>query len=195
MIPRWIAIPVLCLGVPLGGCETLGLSDPDPETAMDAGPVCPATAVLADAVKVTKLRTGSGPANPMNVVLSAEMTQARLDCDYDQSANTLSVDLDFQIRATPGPAATGDNPQLDFFVAVVDADNNIVAKTIYHSQAVLNGRPANTYTQSVNNFSVPLLMDRRPVDYQILTGFQLTPDELAFNRIPRSPTAMAPAAP
>jgi hypothetical protein len=28
-------------------------------------------------------------------------------------------------------------------------------------------------------------MDRRPSDYEILTGFQLTPDELAYNRLPR----------
>jgi hypothetical protein len=28
-------------------------------------------------------------------------------------------------------------------------------------------------------------MDKRPYDYEILTGFQLTPDELAYNRIPR----------
>jgi hypothetical protein len=48
------------------------------------------------------------------------------------------------------------------------------------------GRPTNVYTQSVDNFPVPLGMDKRPYDYEILTGFQLTPDELAYNRIPRS---------
>jgi hypothetical protein len=28
-------------------------------------------------------------------------------------------------------------------------------------------------------------MDKRPYDYEILTGFQLTPDELAYNRVPK----------
>ena len=44
---------------------------------------------------------------------------------------------------------------------------------------------SNTYTQSVDGFPVPLAMDKRPYDYEILTGFQLTPDELAYNRVPR----------
>ena len=43
----------------------------------------------------------------------------------------------------------------------------------------------NTYTQSVDGFPVPLAMDKRPYDYEILTGFQLSPDELAYNRVPR----------
>jgi len=33
---------------------------------------------------------------------------------------------------------------------------------------------------------VPLSMDKRPYDVEILTGFQLTPDELAYNRVPKS---------
>jgi hypothetical protein len=80
----------------------------------------------------------------------------------------------------------GPDPQLDFFVAVVDADNNILSKTVYHGKPDLAGRATNIYTQSVDNFRVPLGMDKRPYDYEILTGFQLTPDELAYNRIPRS---------
>ena len=31
-----------------------------------------------------------------------------------------------------------------------------------------------------------LCLDKRPIDYQLLTGFQLSPAELAYNRIPKS---------
>ena len=189
---------VLAAILPLGGCESLGLSTPDPETVVDIGPPCPATAVLSDAVSVTKLRPGAtGLGNPADIAYSAEMSQARLDCDYDENANRLTIDLNFQVRATRGPAAPGQagDPQLDFFVAVVDLDDNVVAKTVYHGQAILGGRPTNTYTQSVNNFTVTLMMDRRPADYQLLTGFQLTPDELAYNRTPRAVPAVRPAMP
>ena len=44
---------------------------------------------------------------------------------------------------------------------------------------------AGQYTQNVIIFVVQLATDKRPVDYQLLTGFQLTPAELAYNRIPR----------
>jgi hypothetical protein len=76
------------------------------------------------------------------------------------------------------------DPQLDFFVAVVDADNNIISKNVFHGQPELRGRMTNTYTKASTVFRA-LAMDKRPDDYEILTGFQLTPDELAYNRVPR----------
>src|SRR5690349_13231680 len=119
----------LLLALPLAACETLGLSSPEPDQlVMDNGPVCPATAVLTDAVTVTKLKPGTqtAGANPANVVFTAEMSQAKLDCSYNRGSNQLTVDIDFAVKGTRGPAAMGPDPQLDFFVAVVDADNNII---------------------------------------------------------------------
>src|SRR5579885_1742294 len=180
-------IPLLAIACALSGCETLGLSDLTPNpNLVDTGPICPATAVLSDAVSVTKLKPGTPPGqlNPMAVAFSAEMSQAKLVCNYNRDQNRLTVDINFGIKATRGPAAAGADPQLSFFVAVVDEDNNIVSKGIYNSPPQMDGRTTNTYTQSVDNFPVPLGMDKRPGDFEILTGFQLTPDELAYNRIP-----------
>jgi hypothetical protein len=182
-------LPLLLLTLPLSACETLGLSSPAPDpTLVDMGPICPASAVLSDAVIVTKLKPGTPPGqrNPANVAFTAEMSQAKLDCNYDRDKNRLSVDIDFAVKATRGPAAAGPDPQLDFFVAVVDTDNNIVSKTVYHGQPELRGKQTNIYTQNVNNYPVPMATDKRPYDYEILTGFQLTPDELAYNRAPRA---------
>jgi hypothetical protein len=194
-LPR---LSLLLLLLPLAGCETLGLTTPMPDFSMDTGPVCPATAVLSDAVTVTKLKPGatSGQAIPANVAFTAEMSQAKLDCNYNREKNTLNVDINFAVKATRGPAATGADPQLDFFVAIIDADNNVISKQVYHEKPEMEGRMSNVYTQNVTNFRVPLAMDKRPYDYEILTGFQLTPDELAYNRIPRSiPAAGAAPAP
>ncbi len=186
----WFRGAVTACGFVACGCETLGLtSSTSDNMPVDLTPICPTSAVLSDAVSVTKLKPGtpvSAIANPANIVFTAEMTQAELlACNYDRQKNTLAVDLRFKVKAARGAAAQGDNPQLDFFVAVVDADNNLISKTVYHSQPVMDGKTANTYEQSINNFPVPLAMDKRPYDYEVLTGFQLTPDELAYNRTPR----------
>jgi len=176
---------ILLMSLPLSACETLGLTSP--MQAVDPGPICPSTAVLADAATVTKLKPGVplGIQNDAGVVFSAEMSQAKLNCNYDRTANKLSLDLSFAVKANRGPAATGADPQLDFFVAIIDADNNVIAKNIYHAQPEMAGRPNNVFTESVSNYPVPLATDKRPYDYEILTGFQLTPDELAYNRVPR----------
>ena len=185
---RLPVLTLILLALPLAACETLGLSSPDPGTVVDLGPVCPVTAVLSDATTVTKLKPGTpaGSRDAANVVFTAEMSQAMLDCDYDRTNNRLTVGIEFAVKGTRGPAAQATEPQLDFFVAVVDADNNIISKNIFHGQPEMRGRMSNTYTQNVENFPVPLAMDKRPYDYEILTGFQLTPDELTYNRVPRT---------
>ena len=182
-------LPVIFLPLVLSGCETLGLADPPPTVVEIVGP-CPSTAVLSDAVTVTKVKPGTpagAVAPPQNVILTAEMSKAQLECDYDQMANTLSVDITFAVRATRGAgAAGGADPALDYFVAIVDIDNNVLVKRNFQSRPNLGGRQTGIFQENVENFAIPLAEDNRPYDYEILTGFQLTPDELAYNRIPKT---------
>jgi hypothetical protein len=182
--------------LPLLGCQTLGLTSSAPQIVLDPGPVCPATAVLADAATVAKLKSGisGATAKPADVSFQAEMSQARLDCNYDRADNKLTISVKFAVKASRGPAAAATNPQLPYFIAIIDTDNNVLVKNVYNSRPQMDGRTNNTYTETVSDLPVPLAMDRRPSDYEILTGFQLTPDELAYNRIPRSIPAPRAAA-
>ena len=152
------------------------------------GPMCPSSAVLADAVMVTKLKPGSpvtGAPDPANVMFMAEMSQAKVACDYEPARNSLTVDIDFAVRASRGMAAGRADPPLDYFVAVIDVDGNMLVKKVFQNQPDLGGRTEGQWVQRVRNFSVPIDADHRPFDYEILTGFQLTPAELAYNRAPK----------
>src|SRR5580765_6622458 len=168
----------------LAGCDQFRATERQARAVL--GPLCPPSAVLSDAVTVTKLRPGSTVVDPSNVVFTAEMSKAQVECQYDMAKNTLSVDLSFAVRASKGAAAAPTDPPLDFFVAVVDIDGNVLSKKVYQNQPDLGGKPNAQWTQSIKNFAVPIEMDKRPYDYEILTGFQLTPAELAYNRIPKS---------
>jgi hypothetical protein len=192
---RRLIAPLLFVVLPLAGCETLGLSS-TPQITLNPGPVCPATAVLSDAATVTKFKQGvsAAMAKAADISFQAEMSQAKLDCNYNRTDNKLAVSIRFAVRAARGPGAAASDPQLPFFVAIIDSDNNIVAKSMYNSQPQMSGRTNNTYTEAVSSFPVPLAMDRQPSDYEILTGFQLTPDELAYNRTPRPAPAPRAAA-
>jgi hypothetical protein len=180
-------LPLALLPFALSGCVYLGLIDPPAAPGEIIAP-CPSTAVLSDAAAVTKVKPGTPPgqqADPQNVVLTAEMSQAQLECDYDRTANTLSVNVKFAVRATRGAGAMGPDPVLDYFVAIVDIDNNVLVKRQFQSHPVLNGNNSATFQETVSNFAVPVTEDKRPYDFEILTGFQLTPAELAYNRLPR----------
>jgi len=197
---RLQVLALFALPLALSACQRLGerLGFREPMMVLfEGGPVCPSTAVLSDAVIVTKLRPGAPatPPNPANVVLTAEMSQAQLECEYDAETNAITIDINFAVRATRGAAASGDDPELDYFIAMVDVGGNVLTKNIFKSQPDFGGRMAGEYTQSVSNFVFPMAMDMRPTDYQLLTGFQLTAAELAYNRIPRPLPQIQPRRP
>ena len=61
----------------------------------------------------------------------------------------------------------------------------MLSKKIYQNQPNLAGKPSVQWTQHINKFPIPIDMDKRPYDYEVLTGFQLSPTELAYNRAPK----------
>lgn len=174
----------------LAGCDQFRATERERLALL--GPSCPPSGVLADAVAVSKLAPGApvtGIQDPSYVIYSAEMTRPMLECDYDRKDNTLSVDLSFTVRAMRGPAEAAD-PPLEFFVSIIDIEENVLVKNVYRHQPTIGANRAVQWTQSVRNLVVPMEPDTRPGDYEILIGFQLTPDELAYNRLPKtSPVA------
>lgn len=156
------------------------------------GPSCPPSGVLADATAVSKLMPGSplpDIQDPTNVIYSAEISRPVLECDFDRENITLSLDMSFTIRALRGTAGAAD-PPLEFFVSIIDLDENVLVKNVYRYQPNFGNNRAVQWTQNVRDLAVPMEKDTRPGDYEILIGFQLTPDELAYNRLPKpSPVA------
>lgn len=167
---RFLA-PVLLL--PLFGCNT-----PNAQTQVAS---CPDSAVLAQAASVTKLRPGAP--DKTNVVLTATMMPAVLNCDYDAKTGKVSVDLQFTVDVDSGAAAANAGPQdLPYFVAVMDGQGHMVTKHTFDRKFDLAGRATATYTEYVSDTEINLPNNAQPFEYQILTGFQLTPAELAYNR-------------
>jgi hypothetical protein len=183
---RRSSLLALVLFVALAGCDQFRGTE---RMAMAIiGPLCPPSAVLADAVTVTKLKPGSPVAvmpDASNVAFTAEMSKADIQCEYDMKKSTLTVDISFAVRASRGQAAAASDPPLDFFVAILDVEGNVLSKKVYQNQPELAGKPSAQWTQRINKFPVPIEMDKRPYDYEVLTGFQLSPTELAYNRAPK----------
>jgi hypothetical protein len=178
-------IPLFLL-LALAGCDQFRANEREALALL--GPPCPPSGVLADAVAVSKLKAGSpvtGIQDPSVVIYSAEISRPVLECDYDRKAFTLSVDMAFTVRAVRGPAEAAD-PPLEFFVSIIDLDENVVAKNVYRYQPNFGANRAVQWTQNVRNLVVPVTREARPGDFEILIGFQLTQDELAYNRLPKT---------
>lgn len=144
---------------------------------------CPQSAVLFQAAEVTKFSLGATAQAPENAVLTAEIARPVLECDYDFLNGVTEVDISFPIRVQRGPAAgIGPTEQtVTYFVVVLDSSDVILSKETF--QRVLDPGDENitVVTENVFGTTIRLAENTQPGAYQILIGFQLTPNELTYN--------------
>lgn len=187
VLPR--AAAPLAAALLLAACA----SGPPPETA---GFGCPRVGIVRDAASATTFRPGPGR-DATDVQARAEILDYRGNCSYDRDGS-LDVELDVAIGAERGPALAGERLPVDYFVAIVDGAQNVLAREAFRVDIDFAGqRAASAVDQLGQRIPLPRGVDGR--NYEILVGFVLSADQLAWNRRdrpdaapPASPTAPAP---
>jgi hypothetical protein len=157
----------------LWGCGT------ESDSAKEAGG-CPSGAALSEASTVTRFRPGAGK-DLTDVVMSAELTKPQVSCDYDKDGGKVSVTFSFPVTVKRGAAATNEPQTLSYFVAVVDQDNSVLTKQNFTHDISLDQNIA-SFSEHPDGMTFTLPKGKKPVGYEVLVGFQLTRDELAYNR-------------
>jgi hypothetical protein len=138
---------------------------------------CPAVSVLVDTSTYAMAQ-----GNPAKLVYTAEIADAKGDCDvrkYDQHVNA-SVDISFRAtRASADAAATYTVP----YFAAITTEGRVLAKGQYSVQLTFEpGQATTTASASLSSLSLTVGLDKKPTDYGILIGFQLTKAQLDYNR-------------
>ena len=145
-------------------------------------PPCPEVALLANTERLVQFRPGPGR-DIIDIVTEAQITNLRSACEYEDFR--VDVNAAFEIIATRGPKAGTASVTIPFFVAVVRPDGRVVAKKVFESKVDFpKGRRRVGLRESVEE-RVPLSSQTLGRDYQILVGFQLTPDQLEYNQLRR----------
>ncbi|MBX6324149.1 MAG: hypothetical protein IRY94_20220, partial [Rhodospirillaceae bacterium] len=98
-------------------------------------------------------------------------------CDYDASGYDVVAKVQF--LGTRGPAAGTDEGAFGYFVAIVDAKADVLARQEFDSSFQFKGKTRAGVVEELEE-KIPPASGTAP--YTIYVGFQLTPDELAFNR-------------
>lgn len=144
-------------------------------------PACPRASIISDGATVTKFREGTGR-DLTDVVAQGEIVDVAVECDYDRRG--VDVALQVAIAAQRGPADRTRVADFDYFVAVADPQRNILAKEVFRVrfQFQTQGR-----TGTIEDIEprIPLKNRADGVEYQIIVGFQLTPEEIDWNRTQR----------
>jgi hypothetical protein len=144
-------------------------------------PECPHAGVLADAADLTRYRSNSAGHDLTDMVLDGQITGVSGDCTRG-SRRELDVSVAVSMRLTRGPAARGSVGSVPFFVAVTQ-DGQVLDKQIYH---IAPDFAANSDTVRLTSdpvsLTLPISAQKTGSAYNLVVGFQLTPDEVALNR-------------
>ena len=138
---------------------------------------CPSVSTLVDTATLPVFQTsGSG------IAYWVQITHAKRDCDvhkFDKQVEA-SVDLTFRaVRGQAGPAATYTIP---YYVAV-STEGRILTKRVYSIQFTFDaGQATAEFSQSLDSIGLTVGQDKKPTEYGILVGFQLTKQQLEYNR-------------
>jgi len=164
------AAAVLLSGLVLAGCAMF----------QEAGPPipCPRAVTVADAASLTRF-DGTGR-DLTDVLFEAEIAQIASACEYDDGAVDVTVQVQFV--ALRGPADQQRRGDFDYFVAIADAGQTILARESFDATIEFPGNKTQAGVVEELEQHIPLRADEPGAGYVIYVGFVLTPDELAFNR-------------
>ncbi|MGH1397904.1 MAG: hypothetical protein ACRBCT_01690 [Alphaproteobacteria bacterium] len=112
---------------------------------------------------------------------TATISTGQSTCTY--KSNSVTVDMKLQFDATANTNETASaSASYPFFVAVTDAGGNIMAKEIFSAPVTFSaGTSTQTHFESLRQI-IPIDNRKEGARIKIMSGFQLTKEQLAENR-------------
>ena len=176
-------VALLLAPLALSGCGMFTSKEDEAMEAIAAAAPkpCPTVGVLAGADSITVFK-GKGH-DLTDVVLKAEIDKAVTTCEYDTGDHTISVDIAFNGSAEMGPAATSSDMNLKGFLAITRTDGKLVNKDVYDIPISFDkGTRQMRFLKSIDGTVVPYGGSVNGSIYEMLVGFQVTKEQLDFNR-------------
>lgn len=136
---------------------------------------CPAVAVVGDTGTLTRF-SGEGRTDE-DVMFTASISDVAVSC---QEEDAVTSAIGFYVSAHSDGRLVNDTVVLPYFVAVMKDNSEIVTKRIYD---VTLDFDQNGYAVSreVLNQLIPTIDQARRYNYELLIGFQLSVEDVAFN--------------
>jgi hypothetical protein len=201
MLPRFLPVflPVFLAVLALAGCQAAdglmrdlssvnvpGVSGDRPakgssEYFIDSD--CPSIEIVPELTALSEFAP-EGSTDPRKLLSHVVLTETRGSCTYKN--NSVTVELTMTFEGTLGPAGKQAEKTAffayPFFVAVVDSGGDILAKEVFAASiGYENGADTQIHKETIRQI-IPIVSRSDGRRHKIMTGFQLTPEQLAYNR-------------
>ena len=184
MRPSVRKITVLTLMAGLAGLGLSGCSSAKEVLAVGEGAEknpgpCPEAFALYEASRLVEFR---GEEAYKNVGFTAEIDKVRSLCRY-VGDSPISADLTMDISFGRGPAATESTATYQYFVAVTRKNIDVIEKQVFPISITFPaGENVVQARENVGEIIIPRANDTTSgANFEIIVGFELTPEQIAFN--------------
>jgi hypothetical protein len=164
---RWLVALATVAMVTLAGCQ--GLTE-------RSARACPSVVILGNTNMVTKFAPVGAAAS-----ILAEATLSALNSGCRANEERVLVEIAFQIDAVRGLSSDVLEVEIPFFAAVTDAEGSILAKDIFIARLEFSETGTATVMERIEE-DIRLAPGQAPVGFQIVVGFQLTPEEMRYSQ-------------
>lgn len=148
---------------------------------------CPAAKVMGEPSELTRFAEGPGR-DPTDIVFEASFRRVVGECSYDGDGGEIKVELTVLFDVLRGQANRQGKASFSYFVAVAERGKDS------GQQPVVQGRKSFSVTapfaptqkgvrySDVLEITIPRPDNRDVRSYMLYLGFELTPEELAYNK-------------
>jgi hypothetical protein len=146
----------------------------------NAGP-CPFVKTLYDAGRFVEFVEGREAS--ANVAFSGEIQSISAGCAY-KDAEPIKVQLDILFALGRGPKATASSKTFRYWVAVTKRNQEVLAKQYFDLPVTFAAGEDRLYaTETIDQIVIPrATISTSGSNFEVLIGFDVTPEQAAFNR-------------
>jgi hypothetical protein len=149
-------------------------ADAKPARAKPAAQNCPHIGLLADAAKLTDFEGAT------SAQFQASLGGEALQCVIKDGVVHMRVK--FKVAGTLQAKASTDTRKVPYFIAVMQG-SRVLAKQVYSVEIPFTGGARTVSVEErINRVDIPIEKGWASDDYEVMLGFQLTREQVAYNR-------------
>jgi hypothetical protein len=142
---------------------------------------CPGAVVAPDVDRVAQLASPGG--DLADVTVAAKIDAVTTKCSTEKDGLAVNAHISFVLLRTNFDVKRTDFP---YFVAVADTNRRILSKAVFRLDQEFVPRQSSRNVAEDITEHIPMRSPAEGGGYVIIVGFQLTPEQLEFNRKQRS---------
>lgn len=170
----------LAAALMIGACSSSSPVAEVFDSRQNAGP-CPSSGSVYGAERIVEFSDGNS-SSYNNITYTGEIVGVELFCRYADGDPVLAeIEIDFAFGK--GPDAIEDVHDYTYFVAVTRRNRSILKKERFVTRADFKGNKVTGARETVDSIRIPRVDETiSGANFEILVGFELTDEQLNFNR-------------